>query len=180
MTAESDAAAVTRRELLVWTLKVTASTLGWYVMSVGLTLFNKWILGCTPELLLADPEHGCDQYWVASFKFPVTMTFFHMALKGVIAWFVIKLLRLPVPAVSWRDFWLQACPIGASTGLDIACSNLSFLYVTVTFATMVKPCGLLWTCALAICMKLEEPSTRLFMVISCIFSGVFLASFGET
>ena len=40
-------------------------------MSVGLTLFNKWILGCTPELLLADPAHGCDQYWVAAFKFPV-------------------------------------------------------------------------------------------------------------
>jgi|EP01043_Picozoa_sp_COSAG02_P033573 solute carrier family 35 protein C2 len=108
------------------------------------------------------------------------MTFFHMTLKGVIAWLVIKVAKLPVPAVSWRDFWLQACPIGASTGLDIACSNISFMYVTVTFATMVKPCGLLWTCALAIAMRLEESSTRLLMVIGCIFSGVFLAGFGET
>lgn len=108
------------------------------------------------------------------------MTFFHMGLKGVIAWFVIKLMKLPVPDVSWRNFWLQACPIGASTGLDIACSNLSFLYVTVTFATMVKPCGLLWTCGLAIAMKLEAPSTRLLVVIGCIFGGVFLAGFGET
>ena len=60
-----------RRELIVWGAKLAASALGWYVMSVGLTLFNKWILGCTPELLLSDPEHGCDQYWVVTFKFPV-------------------------------------------------------------------------------------------------------------
>jgi solute carrier family 35 protein C2 len=93
---------------------------------------------------------------------------------------VIKVAKLPVPAVTWRDFWLQACPIGASTGLDIACSNISFLYVTVTFATMVKPCGLLWTCGLAIAMRLEDLSARLLIVIGCIFSGVFLASFGET
>lgn len=59
------------REVVVWGVKLAGSTLGWYVMSVGLTLFNKWILGCTPELILADPDHGCDQYWVVSFKFPV-------------------------------------------------------------------------------------------------------------
>ena len=169
-----------RAELVVWAVKVACSTLGWYLMSVSLTLFNKWILGCTNELLEADPEHGCDPYWVASFKFPVTMTCCHMFLKGVISWTTIKLLKLPVPKVTWRAFLYQACPIGASTGLDIACSNYSFLYVTVTFATMVKPCGLLWTCALAICMKLEEPSIRLLSVVGCIFAGVWLASFGET
>ena len=108
------------------------------------------------------------------------MTFCHMALKGVIAWLTIKLLRLPVPVVSRREFLLQACPIGAFTGLDIACSNFSFLYVTVTFATMVKPCGLLWTCALAICLGLEKATPTLIAVVLCIFLGVFLASFGET
>ena len=61
-----------------------------------------------------------------------------------------------------------------------ACSNFSFLYVTVTFATMVKPCGLLWTCALAICLGLEKATPTLIAVVLCIFLGVFLASFGET
>ena len=167
------------RAYAVYALRLAAATVGWYLMSVSLTLFNKWILGCKAEDLAADPA-ACDAYWVPSFKFPIAMTFCHMAMKGVIARLVICVLRLPMPEVSWRDFFCQACPIGASTGLDIACSNVSFLYVTVTFATMVKPCGLLWTCGLAILMGLEKASKQLLGVVLAIFAGVFLAGWGET
>ena len=58
------------------------------------------------------------------------MTFFHMALKGVIAWVVIKLGRLPVPTVSWRDFWLQysllaaATAVGAIVGMVLAAAKI--------------------------------------------------------
>ena len=45
---------------------------------------------------------------------------------------VIKVGGLKVPRITVSQFFRQACPIGASTGLDIAFSNLSFLYITVS------------------------------------------------
>ena len=43
-----------------------------------------------------------------------------------------------LPVVSGR-IWLQcAVPIGMSTALDVTCSNLSFLYISVSFYTMLK------------------------------------------
>ena len=45
---------------------------------------------------------------------------------------VIKVGGLSVPHITAAQFFRQACPIGAATGLDIAFSNLSFLYITVS------------------------------------------------
>jgi hypothetical protein len=64
--------AVPQRALLGnrnWGLRMLSGTVGWYTVSVSLTLFNKWIL----------------EYWVPSFKFPVTMTACHMVrgLAGI-------------------------------------------------------------------------------------------------
>jgi hypothetical protein len=43
-----------------------------------------------------------------------------------------------LPVASGR-IWLQcALPIGMSTALDVTCSNLSFLYISVSFYTMLK------------------------------------------
>jgi hypothetical protein len=75
---------------------------------------------------------------------------------------------------SWRTFLLYACPTGAATGLDIAFSNLSFLYVTVSFYVMVKPAGLLWTLrashhasSLAISTVSEQNPLSTQIIISC-------------
>jgi hypothetical protein len=145
-------------------LRIAAGSAGWYAVSVSLTLFNKWILG----------------YWVPSFRFPLAMTFCHMVFKGVIAAATIWLFALPVPTITWRQFWLHACPIGAATGLDIALSNVSFLYITVSYYTMIKPLGLLFTLLMALLLRLEQPSVALISAVMLIFSGVFLASVGET
>ena len=91
MAAGDGEALLRRADLLAWSLKLAGSTVGWYVWSISLTLFNKWILGCQPAALALDPR-ACDAYWVASFKFPVAMTFCHMAMKGVIAWCAFPLL----------------------------------------------------------------------------------------
>ena len=117
-------------------------------------------------------------YWIPSFKFPVAMTFCHMWLKGVIAGCYMLLRGIPLPKITWRDFYTQACPIGASTGLDIALSNLSFLYVTVSFYTMVKPCSLVFTLLMAVMLRLEKPTPGLVSAVLAVFSGVFLASLG--
>ena len=148
---------------LGFAVRLSAGAVGWYLSSVTLTLFNKWILG----------------YWVPSFQFPLAMTLCHMVLKGVIAATWICVRRVPLPHISLRDFLVQACPIGASTGLDIALSNLSFLFVTVSFYTMVKPLGLLFTLLLAFLLRLETPSAGLIATVLAIFVGVLLASLGQ-
>ncbi len=87
-----------RLELITWAAKLCGSALGWYVMSVGLTLFNKWILGCTPELLVADPEHGCDQYWVVSFKFPASRPLTPLNQQSLAKWCCNGLMHCPTHA----------------------------------------------------------------------------------
>jgi solute carrier family 35 protein C2 len=38
----------------------------------------------------------------------------------------------------------SAIPIGVCTGVDVAFSNLSLMYITITFYTILKSGSLLW------------------------------------
>ena len=173
-------AGLQRAALVAWGLKLGAATLGWYVVAAALSLYNKWLLCCEAAALALDPS-ACDFCWVASFKFPVTMSLCHMILKGCFARLAIQLGGIPLPDMTWREFLLtnKASKIGVCTGLDVACSNLSITFVTVSFRAMVQPCSLLWTCALGILLKLERPSLTLLAVVLAIFGGTVLASHGE-
>lgn len=39
----------------------------------------------------------------------------------------------------------SAVPIGVCTGVDVAFSNLSFLYISISFYTILKSGTLLWS-----------------------------------
>ena len=82
--------------------------------------------------------------------------------------------------VGKRSYWYHAVPIGITTAVDVAMSNLSFLYITVTFYTIVKSSALIFVLIFGLLFNLEKKSWKLFVIISVITAGVILASYGET
>jgi solute carrier family 35 protein C2 len=94
----------------------------WYAVSISFTFFNKYLF--------------C--YWKGGFEFPIATTTVHMTMKYFLSRLIFAAQRQKVPTISWARYCMFAVPIGASTGMDIMLSNLSFLYVTVSFYTIVK------------------------------------------
>lgn len=89
----------------------------WYLFSVGLTLYNKWLFA------------------VFGFKFPLLTTAYHFCLKWPLARLGMWVLCIPALPLSRPliGIWLRVVPTGATTALDVALSNLSLLYITVTY-----------------------------------------------
>ena len=151
----------TARVVLIATLRrrcVVASVLAlcalWYATSISFTLYNKYVL----------------YYWEGGCGFPVIFTTVHLGIKAVIAALYIRYWRgagfyhgrarrrrYPWDRrISSRDFLARACPVGMATGLDIACSNLSFLSIDVSFYTIVKTSSLAFTLLFAVAFKLQR------------------------
>lgn len=115
----------------------------WYAISIGMTLFNKWFLRV---------------FAGGGFPFATTMTCANMFIKCALSRLVHacsscgsnsssssgrRQAARPM-ALGARAYWRLAVPIGLCTALDIMLSNLSFLYITVTFYTIVKSGGNVW------------------------------------
>ena len=130
----------------------------WYTVSVGLTLYNKWLFY----------HHG--------FSFPLTATAFHFAIKVPLAWIVLRLRNLRW-RVDSRTLWRYVAPVGLATAADIACSNTAFLYITVTYYTVAKSSVPLWILLFSVCLRLRRMRRELALVLVLIAAGICLASF---
>jgi solute carrier family 35 protein C2 len=104
------------------TAQISAYISLWYAVSISFTFSNKYLFS----------------YWKGGFEFPIATTTVHMTMKYCISRLIFAAQRQKVPTISWARYLAFAVPIGASTGMDIMLSNLSFLYVTVSFYTIVK------------------------------------------
>jgi len=142
-------------------LWLSAYIIMWYLISVTLTLYNKWLFS------------------VYDFHFPLTTTAYHFALKMPMA--RIALVVFGMAPFSWTGhnaaIWFRIIPTGAATSLDVALSNLSFLYITVTYYTIVKSSVPLWILAFSIWLKLQRPRAVMFFIVVIITGGIALASY---
>merc|ERR1719188_2205900 len=94
-------------------------------------------------------------------KFPVFYTMTHMFLKGVFSVAYLTFVRCqPVPLKDSRVAKL-AVFIGIFVGLDVVASNLSFLYISITFYVMVKASALIWILIFGVAAGLEPCSAQL-------------------
>ncbi|RHY44824.1 hypothetical protein DYB26_000939 [Aphanomyces astaci] len=138
-------------------LDVAICILGWYAMSISMTLFNKWFV----------------KVWHGGFPFVFTMGAIHMSIKAL-------LTRGSHPSLS--NFLIchgRLCvPIGLFTGADIVMSNMSLRYITVSFFTIVKSGGNVWNLLFSIALGLQHLSPSLFIVVLVICVGIGLASYG--
>ena len=99
----------------------------YYVPSIGLTFYNKWLY---------------NDFAGAGLPFPLLVTtatfFLNAVLAGLIrqAWACYRGVQLPTIS---RSTWLKrVLPTGASSSLDIGISNYSLMCVTVSLYTMGK------------------------------------------
>ena len=96
----------------------------WYTFSASLSLFNKHLLG---------HNRG-------AFPAPLLMT----SVQFFMQWcFSAALLQGPMRALKPqplpRRAWLRGIlPVGLATGADVGLSNLSLIYVSLSFYVMVK------------------------------------------
>eukprot|EP00310_Coccolithus_braarudii_P016888 CAMPEP_0183359984 /NCGR_PEP_ID=MMETSP0164_2-20130417/53922_1 /TAXON_ID=221442 /ORGANISM="Coccolithus pelagicus ssp braarudi, Strain PLY182g" /LENGTH=444 /DNA_ID=CAMNT_0025534227 /DNA_START=332 /DNA_END=1666 /DNA_ORIENTATION=+ len=101
----------------------------------------------------------------------------HMAIKMPVAYACMRALDLPPPAFgAVRGLVLHVMPLGFTTAGDIAFSNLSLLYITVTYYTIFKSSVPLWILLFSVCLGLQHCRMELLLVLLCIATGITLAS----
>ncbi|CAK7354346.1 unnamed protein product [Dovyalis caffra] len=89
------------------------------------TLYNKTLLG----------DH------MGRFPAPLLMNTVHFSMQAVlstaITWYWSDRFR-PNVAMSWRDYFIRVVPTALGTAFDVNLSNVSLVFISVTFATMVS------------------------------------------
>ena len=98
----------------------------WISLSAGVILYNKYIL----------TSFG--------FPFPVTLTMMHMAFCSVLAFVIVRVLKLVKGVNMTRDVYVQKIvPVGFLFAIVLWLGNSAYVYLSVAFIQMVKalmPC----------------------------------------
>lgn len=152
-----------RRKLV----KCSLLTLAWFGLSTCLALFNKALFGQRkggfPAPLLLTSVQFLMQYLIAA----ATLRFVLPRMRP----------RRPIP---WGVYLRQVAPVGVVMGMDIGLSNLSLVYVTVSFYTLAKTSSILFLLAFAFWLRLEPVSLRLTAAALTLTLGEVLTVQGET
>lgn len=140
---------------------------GWYLFSLGISLYNKWMFG-----------KGLD------FQFPILITAFHqlclMVLSGVVLYLKPKLrpstLGPSIPGSTqtfaqsmfqikpWT-YMRQIFPCSLASSGDIGLSNFSFKFVSLSLYTMIKTSSLMFVLIFGLIFRLERLNWRLVIIV---------------
>lgn len=137
---------------------------GWYSVSITLILYNKWLVS---------------QWRDGGLNFPIFYTMTHMMLKGCFAFLYLMCVRRKSLPKSRAKIIGGCAVIGITTALDVAASNMSFLFIGVTFFTMLKSSSLIWLVVMGAITGVEPCSRGITGIVMVITLGAFLSSYGE-
>ncbi|KAJ3671019.1 hypothetical protein LUZ60_008445 [Juncus effusus] len=144
-------------------LKIMVYILIWYTLSTCLTLYNKEMLG--------------RKYF--HFPAPLLMNTVHFSMQAILSkiilYFRSRNSENKVDKMSWKDYSIRVVPLGLAAALDINLSNVSLIFITVTFATMCKSAGPIFILLFAFAFRLEKPSFKLLGIMFVISIGVLLS-----
>ncbi|XP_068184255.1 solute carrier family 35 member C2 isoform X1 [Antennarius striatus] len=136
----------------------------YYVFSIGITFYNKWLM--------------------KGFHYPLFMTLVHLSiifcLAAVTRWAMHCWTGKPRVVLSWTDYLHKVSPTALATVLDIGLSNWSFLFITISLYTMTKSSAVLFILFFSLIFKLEEPNPFLILVVLLISCGLFMFTFEST
>lgn len=129
----------------------------YYIFSIGLTFYNKWMF--------------------KSFKYPLITTCFHFLIVFILSACtrtIFSSCREKTTVLEWNPYLKRVFVTGIVSALDIGLSNWSFVFITVSLYTMVKSTAVLFIMAFAIIFKLEKPKWSLIVIVFFISSGLFM------
>ena len=146
---------------------VAALVAAWYGLSVLLSLYNKHLLGrgrghFPAPLLLTGVQFGFQSVLVRTLLLLRPLR--HLAPK-------------PLPQSDWLR---RVVPVSLAAAADVSFSNLSLIYITLSFYTMCKSVTPLYLLAFVVAMRIEPLSFGLVASIVLIVAGVACAVAGET
>ena len=160
--AGSEGAKCLTREQTLHVAHVGAYLVVWYAISITLTLYNKWLFA------------------IYGLHFPLLITSLHIFLKVPACRFCMWLFSVPtVRFAGWRVILLEVMPSGIATAADIGLSNQSYLFISVTYYTIVKSSVPLWIMLFSACYGLLRIHASLVLVLLCICSGIILTTLKE-
>ncbi|KXZ53955.1 hypothetical protein GPECTOR_6g874 [Gonium pectorale] len=153
-------------------VKTVVLILVWYVLSTGLSLFNKQLVG---------KDHGL--FGKGAFPAPLLMSSVQFICQTLLAKLVFALgivERTHSRRMPWSDYFRLVVPNGVTTGLDIGFSNKSLVFINLSFYTVCKSTVPVFLLFFAFIWGIEKPSMHLAAVVLVIVSGLVLLVRGET
>uniref|UniRef100_H3CFY9 Solute carrier family 35 member C2 n=1 Tax=Tetraodon nigroviridis TaxID=99883 RepID=H3CFY9_TETNG len=121
-------------------LRIIGLVLFYYVFSIGITFYNKWLM--------------------KDFHYPLFMTLVHITIIFSLSAITRRILHSwtgkPRVLLSWTDYLHRAAPTALATALDIGLSNWSLLFITISLYTMTKTSAVLFILFFSLAFKLEE------------------------
>ncbi|KAI3836689.1 hypothetical protein MKX03_019408 [Papaver bracteatum] len=134
-------------------------------LSSGQIFFNKYVLS-SKEI---------------NFPYPLGLTLLHMVFSSVVCFILCKVLKLmKVEEGMTTEIYVQSVvPIGAMFAMTLWLGNTAYLYISVSFAQMLKAIMPVAVFLLGAMAGLEVMSCRMLLIMSVISFGVLVASYGE-
>lgn len=135
------------------------------ILSSGQIFFNKWVLS-SKEI---------------NFPYPLALTLLHMVFSSVLCFLVTKVFKImKVEDGMTLDIYMTSViPIGAMFAMTLWLGNTAYLYISVSFAQMLKAVMPVAVFILGVAAGLEMMSCRMLLIMSVISIGVLIASYGE-
>ncbi|XP_030760765.1 solute carrier family 35 member C2 [Sitophilus oryzae] len=149
----------------LWSAIFTGALIGtYYIPSVGLTFYQRWLL--------------------QRFRFPLITVLIHMIVKFILAALVrccfMRKRNKQRIILGWTDYILAVAPTGVFSGIDIGFSNWGLELITVSLYTMTKSSTIVFILFFSIIFKLEKKSWSLCAIVFMITLGLVLFTYKST
>ncbi|KAL0857571.1 hypothetical protein Bca101_062725 [Brassica carinata] len=134
-------------------------------LSSGQIFFNKWVLS-SKEI---------------NFPYPLGLTLLHMIFSSVLCFLLTKVFKIfkVEEGMTLEIYVTSVIPIGAMFAMTLWLGNTAYLYISVSFAQMLKAIMPVAVFVLGVAAGLEMMSCRMLLIMSIISFGVLVASYGE-
>lgn len=137
----------------------------WIFFSNSTILFNKYLID------------------KAGFKYPVILTCWHMIFSVVATQLLARTTTLvdgrKKVKMNGRIYLRSIVPIGLLYSGSLVSSNMTYMYLSVSFIQMLKAAAPVAVLLLSWAWRLKDPSARVLANVCVIVLGVAIASFGE-
>ncbi|RAL44355.1 unnamed protein product [Cuscuta campestris] len=153
------------RKLAKEELLTYAYILLYIALSSAQIFFNKWVLSSKE----------------VNFPYPLALTLLHMVFSSVACFLLTKVFKIfKVEEGMTMDIYIwSVIPIGAMFAMTLWLGNTAYLYISVSFAQMLKAIMPVAVFVLGVAAGLEVMSCRMLLIMSVISFGVLVASYGE-
>jgi hypothetical protein len=147
----------------VSTARTLSAVIMWYTASIGLIMYNKWMLS-----------------YLKGFRFPISLMLIHQGSCSVLSSIAIHLFGAVTPLnLTWKEIFVNVFPVAFIFSFSIALVNEGQMRLPVSFIQMLKASIPFWTCIITLVMRIEAVSWKVMLNCVWIGFGVIIAAKGE-